>query len=166
MDDAARNASAKTSASNLYDEDFYAWTQEQAGLLRQGRVAQADLANILEEIETLGRKEVSELRSRYKVLLQHLLKDIYQPDRSGRSWKTTILNQRIEIARHIGDNPSLKARADGIFLEAYGDARKLAASETGIDIGVFPNVPPFTQEQALDQEWELGRDPVPPSESA
>ena len=166
MDDAARNASAKTSASNLYDEDFYAWTQEQAGLLRQGRVAQADLANILEEIETLGRKEVSELRSRYKVLLQHLLKDIYQPDRSGRSWKTTILNQRIEIARHIGDNPSLKARADGIFLEAYGDARKLAASETGIDICVFPNVPPFTQEQALNQEWELGRDPVPPSEGA
>ncbi len=55
-------------SDSLYEEDFYAWTQVQARLLRQLRLADADLANIIEEIETLGRKEVSELRSRYRIL--------------------------------------------------------------------------------------------------
>jgi hypothetical protein len=158
MVDAAVKASVQNPSSTLYEADFYAWTQEQAELLRQGRVDQADLVNILEEIETLGRKEVSELRSRYRVLLQHLLKEIYQPEKSSRSWKTTILNQRIEIAQHMGDNPSLEAKTDAIFLRAYADARKLAASETGLAIGAFPAVPPFTRDQAVSQSWE----PAPP----
>ncbi len=87
-------------------------------MLRQGRLASADLPNIIEEIETLGRKEVSELRSRYRVLAHHLLKQMYQPSKSGRSWRTTILNQRIEVAQHIDDNPSLKAKADALFAKA------------------------------------------------
>ena len=151
------DAAVKTSdqiVSALYETDFYAWTQEQAGLLKAGRFAEADLANILEEIETLGRREVSELRSRYRVLLQHLLKEIYQSQRSSRSWKATIINQRLEIAQHMEDNPSLKAKADAIFLRAYADARKLAAAETGIAIGEFPPTPPFTRDQASDQLWE------------
>ncbi|WP_158809454.1 DUF29 domain-containing protein [Beijerinckia sp. L45] len=151
MVDAAVKPSVRNTASALYEADFYAWTQEQAGLLKAGRLDEADLANILEEIETLGRKEVSELRSRYRVLLQHLLKQIYQPEKSSRSWTTTILNQRIEIAQHMEENPSLKAKADTIFLKAYADARKLAASETGLDIGIFPATPPFTRDQAVDQ---------------
>lgn len=61
----------KSSAQSLYEEDFYAWTQEQAALLRAGRVASVDLPNVLEEIETLGRKEIAELRSRFTVLAQH-----------------------------------------------------------------------------------------------
>ena len=49
--------------SNLYETDFYTWTQEQAALLREGRVASADLPNIVEELETLGRSELSALVS-------------------------------------------------------------------------------------------------------
>ena len=104
---------------DLYDSDFYGWTQRQAALLKVGDVAAADLSNILEEIETLGRKEVAELRSRYTVLATHLLKQRFQPAKAGRSWRTTILNQRIAIARHMADNPSLKSRADVVFAEAY-----------------------------------------------
>lgn len=141
------------STISLYDQDFYAWTRQQADLLRQGRPMMADLHNIAEEIESLGRKEISELRSRYRLLLQHLLKQMVQPARSSRSWRTTILNQRIEIARHIEDNPSLKAKAAGLFAEAYADARKLAASETGLAIDLFPAEVPFTRDQALDQSW-------------
>ena len=117
---------------DLYESDFYAWTQRQAELIRHGDVAAVDLSNILEEIETLGRKEVSELRSRYTVLATHLLKQMFQPARAGRSWRTTILNQRIAIARHVNDNPSLKSKAEEIFAEAYADARLIAASKTGL----------------------------------
>ena len=140
-------------APDLYDTDFYAWTQAQAALLRQGRLANVDVPNVLEEIEALGRKEVAELRSRFTVLAQHLLKEMYQPERSGRSWQTTILNQRIEIVRHMNDNPSLKSKADDIFAEAYADARDLAAVETGLPLATFPDAPPFSREQALERTW-------------
>jgi hypothetical protein len=43
------------SASRLYDEDFYAWANEQAALLRAGRMAEADIAYIAEEIESIGK---------------------------------------------------------------------------------------------------------------
>ncbi len=138
---------------SLYDSDFYAWTQEQAALIRTGRVDGIDIRNLAEEIETLGRKEVAELRSRFTVLAQHLLKQIYQPEKSGRSWRTTILNQRIEIARHVKDNPSLKAKAAAVFAEAYADARELAASETGLALVTFPEAPPFSLEQAVRRDW-------------
>ena len=136
-------------ASDLYESDFYAWTQRQAALIRDGDIAAVDLLNVLEEIETLGRKEVSELRSRYTVLATHLLKQMFQPARAGRSWRTTILNQRIAIARHMKDNPSLKSKADEIFAEAYADARLIASSETGLPEETFPMEPPFDRHQAV-----------------
>ena len=136
-------------ASDLYESDFYAWTQRQAALIRDGDIAAVDLPNVLEEIETLGRKEVSELRSRYTVLATHLLKQMFQPARAGRSWRTTILNQRIAIARHMKDNPSLKSKADEIFAETYADARLIASSETDLPEKTFPMEPPFDRHQAV-----------------
>ena len=135
--------------SDLYERDFYAWTQEQVALIRDGDVAAMDLPNLLEEIEALGREEVSELRSRYTVLATHLLKQMFQPARAGPSWRTTILNQRIAIARHMKDNSSLKSDADDIFAEAYADARSIAASETGLPETTFPAEPPFDRHQAV-----------------
>jgi hypothetical protein len=144
-------------AKRLYEEDFYAWTQAQAELLRNGNIHKADIANILEEIETLGRKEVAELRSRLKVLVQHLLKEIYQPEKASRSWAVTIVNQRQEIARHINDNPSLKPRTVEIFAQAYADARRLAAAESGLPQDLFPAEAPFSYDQAVDEAFWPGR---------
>ena len=144
--------------ADLYETDFYAWTQQQAGLLEAGRLGDLDLVNVLEEIETLGRKEVSELRSRYMVLAVHLLKQIYQPERSGRSWRTTILNQRLPIELHMEDNPSLKPKAQAIFERAYVNARRIAAWETKLSPKSFPVEPPFTLEQAVSTAWNPGAD--------
>ena len=140
--------------TSLYDRDFYAWTQEQAALLREGRLSAADLPNLLEEIETLGRQEFSELRSRLRVLSAHLLKEMYQPAKSSRSWKTTILQQRIAIADLISDNPSLKPRLAEAFDKGYEDARELAASETGLPLDVLPEEAPFTYEEAVSRSWQ------------
>src|SRR5271168_2524963 len=63
-----------------YDEDFYAWTVEQARLLRSGELSAIDAANIAEEIESMGRSDRRELKSRLIVLLDHLLKWRHQPD--------------------------------------------------------------------------------------
>ena len=143
---------------SLYESDFYAWTQQQAALLREGQLDALDLVNVLEEIEALGRKELAELRSRYVVLALHLLKQIYQPERATHSWRTTIFNQRLEIELQMEDNPSLKPKAEAAFARAYVNARRLAAWETKLPSSTFPAKPPITLDQALSTAWNPGRD--------
>jgi len=60
--------------SDLYDQDFHAWANQQATLLRSGRVEQADLAHIAEEIATIGRGERNQLTNRLAVFMAHLMK--------------------------------------------------------------------------------------------
>jgi len=79
-----------TASTRLYDTDFYAWIQDQAATLRAGNLAGLDVNNLIEEIESMGRSEKRELRSRLVVLIVHLLKWAYQPLRRGNSWQTTI----------------------------------------------------------------------------
>ncbi|HLB99535.1 MAG TPA: DUF29 domain-containing protein, partial [Acetobacteraceae bacterium] len=95
-------------SNSLYDRDFYAWANEQAALLRAGRLAEADLENIAEEIESMGRSEKRELNSRLRVLLMHLLKWRHQPMLRSKRWSNTIAAQRDDIVDHLADNPSLK----------------------------------------------------------
>jgi len=94
--------------NTLYDQDFYAWAKERAALLRGGRLAQADIARIAEEIESLGKIEKRELISLLAVLLLHLLKWRFHPTLRGKSWRLSVEEQRIQLVLHLGDNPSLK----------------------------------------------------------
>src|ERR1700712_4659540 len=93
----------------LYDQDFYAWANEQAGLLRAGRLSEADIEHIAEEIESMGRSEKRELVNRLTVVLLHLLKWQFQPVLRGSSWRLTLEEQRNQLEDHIADNPSLKS---------------------------------------------------------
>ena len=105
--------------SGLYEQDFYAWANEQAALLRAGALTAADIENIAEEIESMGRSEKRELVNRLAVLLLHLLKWRYQPGRRSKSWEQSIREQRIRLISHMADNPSLKARQAEAIAEAY-----------------------------------------------
>jgi hypothetical protein len=91
-----------------YESDFYAWANEQATLLREGRFAEADVENIADEIESLGRSEKRDLVNRLAVLLAHLLKWQFQPVWRGKSWRLTIKEQRRRLSEHLDENPSLK----------------------------------------------------------
>ena len=93
---------------SLYETDFYAWTQEQANLLLHHEWSQLDLSNLIEEIESLGKQQRAELRNRLSVLIGHLLKWEYQPERRSRSWLNTIRIQRIDTLELLEENPSLK----------------------------------------------------------
>jgi len=139
--------------SELYDEDFVLWTEQQATLLRRRAAgelvndAELDWQNIAEEIEAVGGNTRRELRNRMARLLQHLLKWHYQPELRSRSWRSTIWTQRKEIEELLEDNPSLRARLPALFPPAYQRARFAALDETGLlDL---PEAPPFTVEQAL-----------------
>ncbi len=135
--------------SDLYDRDFYAWSNEQATLLRAGNLAAADIAHIAEEIESMGRSEKRELVSRLTVLLLHLLKWRYQTERRSRSWELSIDNSRFALVKHLADNPSLKASLTEALETAYYTARRDAAIETGMPLETFPADCPWTFEQAM-----------------
>jgi hypothetical protein len=140
-------------SNSLYDQDFFAWANQQARLLRAGKLAEADIDHIAEEIESMGRAEKRELISRLSVLLSHLLKWQYQPARRGASWEVTIRNQRRALADHLDDNSSLKARVAEAVARAYEDARGEAYAETGLPEAVFPLTCVWTFEQIMAPDF-------------
>jgi hypothetical protein len=81
-----------------YEQDVVAWANEQAALLRAGKLSAIDVEHVAEEIEDLGKSEQRELASRMPVLLAHLLKWQCQPARRSKSWQYTIRTQRKEVA--------------------------------------------------------------------
>jgi hypothetical protein len=139
--------------SVLYDKDFFAWSREQSDLLRAGKLAQADIEHIAEEIDSMGRTEKRELVSRFAVLLMHLLKWRFQPEKRGASWEATIQVQRNRLIDHLDDNPSLKPLLAQVLASAYRDARLEAAAETGLAIAMFPPACPWSTTEALDGEY-------------
>ncbi len=136
-----------------YELDFYGWTQEQAALLKAGRLGELDVMNLIEEIESMGRSERRELQSRLTVLLVHLLKWKFQPARRGRSWQLTIEEQRENCLDVLDENPSLTSKLRDILNRAYSHARITASRETGIDKKDFPTDCPWTYEQMVDGNY-------------
>ncbi len=136
-------------SDTLYERDFYAWANEQASLLRAGRLSAADIANIAEEIESMGRGEKRELVSRLTVLLLHLLKWRFQPERRGVSWELSMANARDDLTDHLADNPSLKPLLPEAMATAYRRARRNAALETDLPETTFPADCPWTFDQAM-----------------
>lgn len=136
-----------------YDDDVIAWANEQAALLRAGRLSEVDIANIAEEIEDVGKSEKRELASRMAVLLAHLLKWQFQAGRRGNSWKSTIREQRKSIASRIRKTPSLKSclyDQDWIN-DSWSDALIIAMGETGLDI--FPQSCTWEMDKILSDDF-------------
>lgn len=133
-----------------YDTDAYSWAMAQADALRRRSSNELDWDNLAEEIESVGKSQAAELRSRYIILLMHLLKWAYQPERRSRSWSNTINRERREIGRHLDGNPGLKSQRDELLGSAYGTARLDASTETDLPIETFPETNPFTLAEAMD----------------
>jgi hypothetical protein len=112
-----------------YETDFCAWLQTQAALLRA--------------------KEWSHVR----ILLLHLLKWAYQPERRGRSCRRSILLARQHLTRRLQDSPSLRPELPAFVSEAYANARHLAAVETDLPIAAFPEICPWTLDQIEDEAF-------------
>jgi hypothetical protein len=139
--------------SELYERDFYAWANEQAALLRAGRLSDADVAHIAEEIERMGKTEKRELVSRLTILLLHLLQWQFQPIRRGASWRVLVQNARDDIADHLADNPSLKPQMAAAIVAAYRRARRQAAAEMRLDEARLPAFCPWPDDQIADENF-------------
>ncbi|MHC5933944.1 DUF29 domain-containing protein [Nostoc sp.] len=141
---------------NFYEADFYTWTQEQANFLRHHQWNQLDLPNLIEEIESLGRKERQELRNRLSILIGDLLKWEYQPKQRSRSWLATIRVQRRETLKFLSENPSLKPYLEEALQESYENGRDLASGETNVSLSTFPKQCLYPFEEILSDRFYPG----------
>jgi hypothetical protein len=138
---------------SLYERDFYLWLEQQAALLREGRLDQLDVANLLEEIEAMGRKDRKAIKSNLVVLLTHLLQHQFQPDQRSSSWNASIVEHRQRLRDDFEESPSLRPYAAEVFARAYADARERASAETALPPRTFPKASPYTLDQALDPRF-------------
>ncbi|MFZ1640007.1 MAG: DUF29 domain-containing protein [Candidatus Contendobacter sp.] len=136
-----------------YEHDFYRWTQTQAALLRQGKLAQADLENIAEEIESMGKSDKRAISSYLHNILLHLLKWQYQSSRRSRSWENSIDNNRRQVERITMDSPSLHAQIPDLIVAEYALARRSASRQTRLPLTTFPEICPFSTEQVTGDYW-------------
>lgn len=138
------------------EEDFHAWALNAAQKARTGTLTIEELEQVAEELEDMAGSARREIKNRLTILLGHLLKWQYQPDRKGRSWESTITEQRIAIQGVLKDNPSLRPRLPELGEEGYRRGIQLAVRETTINKNTFPTSfeqTGWTWEQVLNEEY-------------
>lgn len=144
---------ATVDLKKLYEEDEHLWLFENAKLLREGKVNLADIEHIAETLEDMGKRDFREILSRMRVLMTHLLKWIFQPDQRSSGWKGTIREQRKELRRSFKDSTNLLNYAKSNWQNEYEDAKEVASDESGLPLSAFPEEPPFTFEQVIDENY-------------
>ncbi|BAZ48178.1 hypothetical protein NIES4103_07840 [Nostoc sp. NIES-4103] len=143
------------SKATNYDRDFLLWTQQQAEYLKKGCWAELDVEHLVEELEALGRSEQKEIGSYLQVLIMHLLKCQFQPEKRTKSWDNTLSNCRDKIQDCLEDTPSLQRfLEDSVWIQKYyRRACRDAAKETQKSVETFPAECPFTIGQILDPNF-------------
>ncbi|MGE3537936.1 MAG: DUF29 domain-containing protein [Candidatus Tectimicrobiota bacterium] len=138
--------------SALYHQDFFAWTQTTAALLRAQHVSDLDFNALAEEIEALGKRDRRELGSQLQRLVMHLLKWCYEPAgrQTGHSWHDTIVGARDAIQDLLDDSPSLRGQCEALLQKHYPRARRDAHKETGLTLETFPLTCPWTLADILE----------------
>jgi hypothetical protein len=145
-------ASVSATRGVRYEEDLYAWTQEQAALLRAQHFDALDWENLAEEIAAVGGSDRRKLESRLCIIMLHLLKWQAQPALRGARWRKTLRTQRREIRKLLQQSPSLRRHVPDLIRDAYSDAVKDAVDETGLPARNFPSVCPYAPDAVLDED--------------
>lgn len=132
-----------------YHRDQFGWMLQQAELLRAGRLDDLDRHSLAELLTSMAGSDKRAFKSAMRVLLQHMLKMLVQPERLTRSWLYSIAVQQAEARDIIEAEPGMHPILPGLYNAAYADARRLASAETGIALTRFPTENPWDMEEAL-----------------
>ncbi|YAF94337.1 MAG: DUF29 domain-containing protein [Nodularia sp. CChRGM 3473] len=143
----------KNEYSSFYEQNYHLWLEQMAFLLKNKNFSELDLDNLIHEIESMGRSEKNALRSNLRVLLMHLLKYKFQPQKRSNSWLYTIYEHRLRLQESFLDSPSLKGYFMEVLAICYQHARNEAAIETGLPHAMFPTECPFSVDEILDADF-------------
>jgi hypothetical protein len=149
------------SEASLYDADFMVWTERQAEALRAiaampGLSNSLDWENLIEEVETLGRSELSLVESNLLNALVHVLKGVCDSGSlSVKAWDIETFRFLEQARRRYV--PSMRQRIDmeALWKAAFREAMKAL---TLYNVIIPPNLPercPFTLDQLLDENFDF-----------
>jgi Domain of unknown function DUF29 len=139
--------------AELYEHDFNAWIHNQISLLKAGKTNEIDIEHLIEELEDMGKSNLRELENRFVILIAHLLKWQFQPEKQSSSWRGSMSEQRVQLLRLLRKVPSLKRELPNAIIDAYPDALDLAIEETDLPESTFPKRCLYTIEQLLDKHF-------------
>ena len=146
---------------DLYEHDFFAWTQLQARELRRFARTRPnvllDLKHLAEEIADLGKEQRNALRSWTVRIIEHLLLLQYSPaDAPRRGWIDEIVGFRDEIEARL--SPTLRRDLTRQLPHLYERARrrlvrKLELYGEANNAPLLPERSPYSLEQVLGDWW-------------
>jgi len=145
----------------LYEADFYTWIFRNIELLKQRRFSKIDVDILIDELESMAKRDKRELLNHFIILLAHLLKWQFQlkllteqwQTRQGGSWRGSIMEQRLQIVKQLKESPSLKNYLAEAVEKAYPDAVKIVMQETQLSKETFPKMCSYSIEQLLDENF-------------
>ncbi|WP_207459886.1 DUF29 domain-containing protein [Azospirillum sp. SYSU D00513] len=146
-------------AQPAYDDDFYAWTQEQARLLRAASSERIntpiDWEHVAEELESMGRSDLRAVNSHFACIIEHLLKLEFSPTTEPRGgWRRTVREQRASALDALSDSPSLRGKIDLVLIFRRG--RGFAMDGLGqdrVDEADLPALCPCSLKDILNEDW-------------
>jgi hypothetical protein len=137
----------------VYDEDFYAWTVEQARFLRARRFDLLDIEHLADEIEDIAKREVRELAKDISALLAYLIRWHFLPGERSISWSVTMEIVRLQVAEVLGESPSLRRCLDEPQTLQLAWANALAQVLTDSDQIPYPDECPWAIDDVLSDDW-------------
>ncbi|WYL98590.1 MAG: DUF29 domain-containing protein [Gloeotrichia echinulata DVL01] len=146
-------SSQKANSPTLYETDYLQWIEITIKKLQSQDYKNVDWENLIEEITDMGRSERKSLKSNFIVILVHLLKWQFQPEKRSGSWEGSIIEHRRRVKEALDDSPSLKPYLENIFAECYTQAVKQAKAETGLPLESFPVISPYELSKVTDDEF-------------
>jgi hypothetical protein len=142
-------AMTRTTVTNLYNSDFALWVEDTVNKLKAKKLDRVDWENLIEEIESLGKREKRELESRLTTLFEHALKRAYIPlPDCYRRWESTLKRTQKELKKILRDSPSLRKYFLEMIDECYEDAVDNLIEEYDV---VFPNTCPFLEKEIVNE---------------
>jgi hypothetical protein len=137
----------------LYESDYLQWIQTNLQNLRNKDYERVDWENLFEEIEDMGRSERRALESNLIIVLLHLLKWQYQPEKRTGSWERSIIEHRRRLRKALKESPSLKSYLTNILEESYSESVKQAKAETKLPLDTFSKECPYDLISILGDEF-------------
>ena len=150
--------STDRTTSTLHDRDYQLWLETTIQQLRSGEFTHVDWSNLLDELESMGKNNRRAVKSLLTRLWEHLLKLRYwesETEYNGNKWKSEITTFRQQIRDELSDSPSLKPYLAEIFSGTYLDAKKVMARLMDKPMIFFPEEPPASLEDVLNEDWFL-----------
>ena len=144
----------QTNFKKLYELYSYLWIEKTIEVLKTHSLKDLDIENLIEELESLGKRDFNKVRSLLRQIMIHLLLLEYwseEYDRNYRHWEAEILAFRSDLKDNL--TTTLENRLYERLDDLYDDASKYVLKKTGLVNRIIPMNCPYSFQQLSDKNW-------------